>query len=159
MSEKFRIIGVGNDYRRDDAAGLAAARILRELPLPGVTVLEKNGDAAELLELWQDPIPAILIDAMRSGARPGTVRRFDAAQEPIPAALFFSTSTHSFGVVESLELARTFAQLPSRLIVYGIEGKSFDPGVGLSPEVQQALPRLVAQIRQDLDHFLVGASP
>lgn len=150
MSANTRIIGIGNDYRRDDAVGLVAARRLREMALPGVTILENNGDAGELWELWQDATPAILIDAMHSGAAPGTVRRFDAAREPLPAACFHHPSSHAFGVAESLELARTLGQLPTQLLIYGIEGKIFAPGLGLSPEVAQALPRLMAQIRQDL---------
>ena len=151
MSENIRIIGVGNEFRGDDGAGLAAARNIRELRLPGVTVWEKTGDAGELWELWQDGRPAIIIDAMRSGAPPGTIRRFDAAGEPLPAALFHRASTHSWGVAESIELARTLGQLPATLIVYGIEGKIFAPGAGLSPEVEHALPRLMEQIQQDLE--------
>jgi hydrogenase maturation protease len=150
MAKNIRVIGIGNEYRRDDGAGLVAARRLRDLRLPGVTVLERNGGTGELWELWQDPGPAILIDTMRSGSPPGTVRRFDAAREPVPAAPFHTPSTHSLGVSESLELARTLGQLPAFLIVYGIEGKVFAPGLGLSPEVAEALPRLVARIRRDL---------
>ena len=150
MPANIRIIGVGNEFRRDDGIGLAAARRLREMRLPGVMVLEKTGDAGELWELWQDRRPAIIIDAMHSGAPPGTVRRFDAAGEPLPAAFFHHPSTHSWGVAESIELARTLGQLPATLIVYGVEGKIFAPGVGLSLEGQHALPRLVEQIQQDL---------
>ena len=47
-------------------------------------------------------------------------------------------STHAFGVAEALELARALNRLPPCLLIYGIEGKNFAMGTGLSPEVRTA---------------------
>lgn len=153
MKPEIRVIGVGNDFRGDDAVGLEVARSIREMDLPQVAVLETGGDTGRLMELWQDPTPVILIDAMHSGVPPGTIYRFAAGVEPIPAGYFASTSTHSFGVVESIELARVLHQLPSCLMVYGIEGKSFETGAPLSPEVAQAIPEAVRQVLQEVHNI------
>lgn len=40
------IIGIGNEFRSDDAAGLIAARKIRQLNLNGADVIENNGDGA-----------------------------------------------------------------------------------------------------------------
>jgi hydrogenase maturation protease len=53
-------------------------------------------------------------------------------------------------VAQQIEIARSLNQLPRCLIVYGIEGKDFTLGSKLSPEVQQALPRLMEQIQKEL---------
>ena len=37
---------------------------------------------------------------------------------------------------EAVELARELDRLPRRLVVYGIEGESFEAGEGLSPAVE-----------------------
>jgi len=103
-----------------------------------VRVLEESGDGAALLESWQDADAVILIDAVRSGAKPGTIHRLDANAQPV-AKKFFRFSTHAFGLAEAVELARALGRLPPRLIVYGVEGKSFEAGVGLSPEVEGAV--------------------
>jgi hydrogenase maturation protease len=145
------IIGIGNIFRGDDLAGLAAARLLKDLQLPGVRVLEIDGDISILAETWEGAPRVVLIDAVASQSAAGKIFRFEAHGEPLPRKLFASCcSCHAFGLAEQVEIARSLQQLPPSLIVYGIEGKDFMLGSGLSPEVQEALPRLVARIQQDL---------
>ncbi len=144
------IIGIGNIFRGDDAAGLAAARLVREMRLPGVTVLELDGDISALLESWQGFPKVVVIDAVASESEAGQVFRFAAHAGPLPRRLFACCSCHSLGLAEQIEIARSLKQLPPSLMVYGVEGKDFQLGAGLSPEVQEALPRLVKQMRQDL---------
>ncbi len=148
--ETILIIGIGNIFRGDDGAGLAAARLIRELQLPGVAVLELDGDPSTLLDRWQGAQRVVVIDAVASQSSPGRIFRFAAQAAPLPRRLFACCSCHSFGLAEQIEIARSLQQLPPSLTVYGIEGKDFRLGSGLSPEVQQALPRLVEQIREDL---------
>ena len=139
------IIGIGNPYRSDDGVGVVVARQLRELSPVGVTVIEESGEGAALLDAWKGATTAILVDAVKSGAPPGTIHRLDAHTEQIPTR-FFHYSTHAFSVVEAVELSRALGQLPSRLILYGIEGHSFSAGGRLSPEVERAALKVVGQI-------------
>jgi hydrogenase maturation protease len=139
------VIGVGNEYRRDDAVGLVAARRLSETATETVRVLEESGEAASLIESWQGADSVILIDAVHSGASPGTIHRLDAHAGPI-AREFFRFSTHAIGLAEAVELARALGRLPPRLVIYGIEGKSFEAGEGLSPEVEAAVGELVERV-------------
>jgi hydrogenase maturation protease len=94
----------------------------------------------------------ILIDAVRSGAPTGTIYRVDARAEPLPLA-WFRHSTHAFSVAEAIELARSLNRLPPRLIVFAVEGKRFDSGAGLSPEVERAVDGLVRQGLEELDRI------
>ena len=151
MTADILIIGIGNIFRGDDLAGLAAARLFKEMQLPGVKVLELDGDMTGLLEEWQGAQKVIVIDAVTSKAAPGTIFRFDAQEKPLPAKMFATCcSCHAFGVAQQIEIARSLNQLPPCLSVYGIEGKDFTLGAKLSPEVEEALPRVVEQIRQEL---------
>jgi len=143
------IIGVGNDYRSDDAVGLAVVRTLKAKQLPGTLCLESDGDGTTLLETWSHGSRVIIIDAISSGAQPGTIHRFDALTQPLPASYSFS-STHAFGVAEAIQLARTFDQLPTSLIVYGIEGKHFVAGTELSFEVEKAMLQVVALVEREV---------
>jgi hydrogenase maturation protease len=143
------IIGVGNAYRSDDAAGLVVAQRLREKVGDGIAVYEESGDGTMLLESWKEADAVMLIDATHSGAVPGTLHRFEVHARPLPATLFCH-STHAFGVAEAIELARALNQLPSRFVVYGIEGKTFTAGVGLSAETESAVEDAVHQICQEL---------
>jgi hydrogenase maturation protease len=143
------IIGVGNEHRHDDGAGIAVARRLRERFPTGITVLEEGRDVASLIESWKDASRVWLVDAARSGARAGTIHRLDVLATPVPAG-FFRCSTHRFGVAEAVELARLLDQLPAQLIVYGIEGENFDTGVGLSSAVEQAVETVVDQTAKEV---------
>lgn len=146
------VIGVGSTYRRDDGVGIEVVRRLQKRVPTGVTTIEESGEGVALLEAWKGAITAILVDAVHSGAPPGTIHRLDAHIEPIPSR-YFHYSTHAFGVAEAVELARTLNQLPPQLFVYGIEGKSFSAGVGLSAKVKQAAEILVAQVLSEIRAF------
>lgn len=152
------IIGVGNPYRGDDGAGIAVARDLRERIPAGIRVIEASGEGAALLEAWKGAAAVILVDAVHSGARPGTIHRLDAREAPIPGR-FFHYSTHAFSVAEAVELARALKQLPPRLLVYGIEGQNFSAGVGLSAEVERAAATVVARVLDEARAFLEGGTP
>lgn len=147
------VIGVGNAYRRDDAVGLIVAQHLRLQSANRAMVLEESGEGTALMEAWKGAEAVILIDAVQSGAKPGTIHRLDAHAQ-ILSAKFFHYSTHAFSVAEAVELARTFNQLPPRFIVYGVEGKTFAAGVGLSPEVKRAAQQVVTRVLRDLRESL-----
>ena len=146
------VIGVGNDYRSDDGVGLAVVRLLKGKELPDTLCLESDGDGTTLMETWSQASRVIIIDAISSGAQPGTIHRFDALTQPLPTSYSFS-STHAFGVAEAIQLARTLGQLPASLIVYGIEGKHFVAGTELSPEVERAVQEVVEQVKRERQAF------
>jgi hydrogenase maturation protease len=156
---RLTVIGIGNRFRGDDGAGLWAARKLRLKKLPGVTVVESNGEGTALMETWEGFDAVILVDAMLSGSSLGTVRRFDAGAGPLPADLFSSHSTHSFGIAAAVELARVLNRLPPRLVIYGIEGKSFAHDCGLSPEVETGSMEAVEWIMTEVSSLLSLGNP
>ena len=152
------VIGLGNAFRGDDGVGRVVARRLREIALPGVTVREESGEGAALMEAWMDAGAVILVDAVQSGAAPGTIHRLDATRTPVPSR-FFHYSTHAFSVAEAVELARALNQLPPRLILYGIEGGDFTAGEQLSPEVAAAVDELLPRIRQEIQSVIANPNP
>ena len=136
------ILGCGNPDRADDAAGLLVARRLREL---GRTARELSGEALALLDAWSGHADVLVVDAVKSGAPPGTITVWDAHTSRLPASQF-RCSTHALGLAEAIELARALDRLPPKLIVVGIEGHRFDRGEPPSPEVAEAVERLAQQI-------------
>jgi hydrogenase maturation protease len=143
------VIGVGNAYRGDDGAGIAVARKLAAQRLPGVRVMEMNGEGTSLVEAWKDAPSVLLVDAVSSGAVPGTIHRFEAQAGPLPTELKHHSS-HSIGVAEAVEVARALGRLPPRLVIYGVEGRLFNPGQGLSPEVERAVEEVASRLISEL---------
>ena len=143
------VIGVGNEIRGDDAAGLIVARRLRERAATRAVVLTCEADPAGLLESWLGAALAIIVDTVVSGAEPGIVQRFDVSGVPLPARLVGS-STHALGVAEAIELARALHRLPRRTIVYGIEGSSFSAGAPLHSTVERAIDETLTRVVAEL---------
>jgi hydrogenase maturation protease len=120
MNAGVLIIGIGNEFRGDDALGLLAARDVEALHVPGVRVVESRGDGARVMRMWKGISTVLLIDAVHSGSPPGTLHRLDASRHPIPAK-FLCTSSHQFGVAEAIETSRALGELPSTVVVFGVE--------------------------------------
>jgi hydrogenase maturation protease len=140
------VIGVGNALRGDDAAGLEVASRLSATP--GIAVVSHDGEAIDLLERWRGARAAVLVDAVRSGAPAGTVHRIDAGAGPLPLTLR-RASSHTIGLGEAIELARTLGALPERVIVYGVEGARFGAGEGLSDAVAGAIEPLADAVSRE----------
>ena len=146
---RILVIGVGNEYRSDDAVGIVVARRLRQISLGNVTVIEASGEGTDLMESWKGADTVIIVDAASSGAKPGTIHRIDARAQRIPTGLL-RYSTHAFSVGEAVELARAMNRLPPRMVVYGIEGERFDEGTVLSRAVQGSVDTVVDLVLKQL---------
>ena len=144
------IIGIGNEFRKDDAIGLHIARRLKELLYENVEVIETSGEGAELLELWKSYDKVFAIDAVCSGNKPGKVYRFNVHSEKLPTK-FFNYSSHAFSLAEAIEVGRKLNQLPRQFIIYGIEGKNFEQGIGFSKEVEDAIEIVIQKIWEEIN--------
>ena len=142
------VVGIGNPDRGDDAAGRVLARRLRALAPPGIEVRECDGEATALMAAWDGAEDVVLVDACHGAGTSGSVRVLDATDVARLGSLRHS-STHSFGVVAAVGLARAIGRLPRVLVLYAIEGRRFDEGAELSPEVDRAVDEVVG--------LLVGA--
>jgi hydrogenase maturation protease len=139
------VIGIGNAWQGDDAAGLVVAQQLRDRAGEEITVLELEGEPVSLVEAFDGADEAVLVDAVRSGAEPGTVHRIDATNDPVPATLS-AASTHTLGVGEAIELGRALGRLPRRIVLYGIEAESLAAGGELTPAVARAVDEVVDRV-------------
>ena len=100
------VIGFGNEWRGDDGVGIEVARRV------GGRVLE--GEPIALVDVLDGDDEVVLVDAVSSGAPAGTLFRFEAGSEPLPAPLFGASSTHALGLAEAVELARSLGRLRDR---------------------------------------------
>jgi hydrogenase maturation protease len=135
------VVGIGNADRGDDGIGPAVAARVRERALPGVDVLVLD-DPLALLDAWEGYETVAVVDAVRSGAVAGTIHVRAAGRDDLPlapAGRGDAGSTHGFGVAAAVGLGRALHRLPVRLVLVGVEGRCFDHGAALSPEVAAAV--------------------
>jgi hydrogenase maturation protease len=148
-SNNILLIGVGNEFRGDDALGVYVSREVQRRHFENVRVIEESGEGAALMERVKESSRVFIVDAVRSGEPAGTVHRIEPGTMRVPKKQFFSS--HSFGVAEALEMAKRLSILPETCVLYGIEGESFEQGEGLSMPVVKSLPELMSLIELDLN--------
>ena len=147
MEAKLKIIGVGSPFG-DDRLGWVAAEQLKTLPIYlsekdkiDISILDRPG--AALISHWEDADAVILIDAIRSGAAPGTLHILAADDIDENTQL---SSSHGFGVASTIALARTLDELPEHLYLYGIEIDPMNLGEDVGLCAREAIHLLVGQI-------------
>lgn len=143
------VIGVGNEFRRDDGVGWAVVRRLAghpRHPLPeGVALLAGDGEPARLMGMWQGARLAVVVDAARADAgRPGRIHRLRIEGSRVRRS--GATSSHGFALGDAVGLARELDRLPEELIVFAVEGADFSPGLGLSPPAAAAVETVTDRI-------------
>ncbi len=146
------VIGVGNEFRRDDGVGPAVIARLRDLQpedarLSGVTLAFSDGEPGQLIDLWAGARLAVVIDALRDHTvRPGHWHQL--AVGALAGLVDSSASSHSIGLSDTVELARLLGRLPARLTILAVAGREFGFGIGLTAEVATAVGELVEQVRE-----------
>ena len=144
------VIGLGQPDRGDDAVGPEVARHVATLAVPHVRVVEHE-DPTDLLDAWEGHDTVVLVDAVSSGAVPGTLHVLDAgaAGVVVGGAAWRATGrggTHGWGIGEVVALARALGRLPQRLVILGVEAEQFDHGAPLSAPVRDAVPQAAAAV-------------
>jgi hydrogenase maturation protease len=146
------VVGVGNEFRRDDGAGPEVIARLRALQpgdasLSGVILALSDGEPGRMIDLWEGTRVAVVIDAVRDPAMPPGYR-YQVAVDALTGVVDGAASSHSIGLGDTVELARVLGRLPARLTVLAVVGRDFGFGTELTAEVAAAVPELVERVRE-----------
>ena len=75
---KIVILGIGNILLTDEGIGVHVANELAKMDLPsGLSVVEGGTDGFRLLNVITEADRLIVVDAVKGGAKPGSIYRFD----------------------------------------------------------------------------------
>jgi hydrogenase maturation protease len=154
MNARIVVIGVGNRFRRDDGFGPTLLdAIAGDLPAH-VVVSESDGEPARLIDMWADADLAVVVEAVRRGAAPGSIVDVDARDgldgiERGGQAM----GSHSLGIAEAIALGLSMGRIPRRLRIVGVEPADLGYGEGLSDSVSRSL---ASATRRVLRHVRVA---
>ncbi len=153
------VIGIGQTMRGDDAVGVEAVRrwqeAFRETASRSEIAVQFNElPGLGLLNLLEGFDAALIVDAVQSGATPGTVHRL--RPEDLASFGTAAKSAHGWGVAETLELGRQLQFIGSRprIRLIGIEAQQVELGQPMSEAVASALPAVCQAIEDELRAFL-----
>ena len=147
-----RILGIGSPAG-DDQAGwltvdaLEASGVSRRFAPGQITSARLDRPGAGLIFLLENTAWVILVDAMQSNGKAGEIRSLNLENW---AAYRHGLSSHGFGVLDALSLARELGNLPPRLNLYGIEIGSAIPGAAPGAPILAAAQQLARIIATEL---------
>ncbi len=151
MRKRIVVIGVGNILLKDDGIGVHVVREIADKIIneEWVLVYECGALGLQMLDYLDGADYAVIVDAVKSGKRPGVVSRFiiDQSELEYPKDL---QSMHQIDVLATLSLGREMMRLPSRIIVVGIEPKDVSLGLDLSAEVKASMGEAVQLILDEI---------
>jgi len=151
--KEIKVICCGNIMASDDGIGPVIAKELQSLCLPdNVDVLDAGTPGLALLDMILGVRKVIIVDAMISGKKPGTIRELNLdqlkASRKMPAI-----SLHDLPLTEALGIARKVypEKMPDELVMIGIEVESIvKPNIGLTKSVEEAVPKAVEMIFHEI---------
>ena len=146
------VLGIGNLLIGDEGVGCKTVEeLVRRYDLPDSVECIDGGTAGfELLSLLEGRDQVILIDALRDDRAPGTVIMVE--NEHVPKAFMARTTPHQLGICDVLAAAELTDIMPRRLTLYGVEPKQLDVGIGLSPEVEAGMEKIISAVVEQLRH-------
>ena len=148
------VLGLGNPLMGDDGAGLEMLSRLSTLDHPSTVDFVDGGTGGlGLLGFLAGRRALLILDAVRTGSRPGTVHSFTDDQ----LAIFFSrrgTTAHETDAGELIQTARLLGECPPRLALAGIEPAVAATGIGFSAEVAASMDEAVALAKHMLNSLV-----
>lgn len=137
------VIGIGNELFQDEGLGIAAAKLVDAMQLPGIEVLDGGTLGLAITPEMEGRQGVLVFDAVvGGGAAPGDVLVLQ--DEEIPQTRQMLMSVHQIGVVDAISAMQLTGMMPPHIAACGIVPSSLELGWGLTPETQARLPHLVA---------------
>jgi len=139
------VIGVGNLLRTDDGVGIHVIKALSDLH-PGVDTLDAAMGSVEILEAMRGYDLAVIVDAIETGAEPGTVFRVNLTHGEEPPVV---THSHGTDLITTLQLGRQLygEEMPGEIILLAVEAEDTTTiGDEPTPRVRAAVQETIKTI-------------
>ena len=153
MPQATLVLGIGNLVMGDDGAGV---RVVQELQKryrfpPRVEVVDGGTLGLDLLPKLEGIGRLLVVDAVETGGKPGTLVRL--AGEELPIALQTKVSPHQMGLKDLLAVAELMGHAPREMVLVGIQPASIEMGDELSRDVAVQLEKMIANVLTELDKW------
>ena len=144
------VIGIGNVLCSDEGVGIHVINeFKRETLNSNAKIFDCGTSGIAVLEAMDGTEKAIIIDAVSSGSKPGTIHLYTMEDllrmEDNTLKL---VSLHQFDLMATLKLGMTTNayKMPRKIIIIGVEVKSLESSMDLSDELTEALPKVIETV-------------
>jgi hydrogenase maturation protease len=154
---KIMVLGIGNILMKDEGVGVRVIEYMKNLDLAKeVELLDGGTSTALLFPHFSEVDHLIVVDAVRGNQPSGSIYRLNLedlvppGEEPI--------SLHDLGLIDALNMAAQIGKYPKTVVIFGIEPKQIDWGIGLSPEVEAVIPYVAKLVEAEIKDIFSSVS-
>jgi hydrogenase maturation protease len=143
-----KIIGCGNLLLQDEGVGVHLIEYLKTKPLPeDIECIDGGCAGFDLLPHFEQAEKVVIIDAVKAEGKPGDIYKFSPEdfQTDSPPRISF----HDVTLKEIFDILKKLGTLPA-ITIFGVEPKTIEWGMELSPDIQNILPRLADLVLKEI---------
>jgi len=144
------VLGVGNVLLEDEGLGVRALEILQQRyqTPPGLEWLDGGTTGMGLLDVISDCDHLLVLDAVQTGAPPGTLVRM--TNDEVPVYFGLRITPHQLGLSDVLATLELTGEQPESVTVLGLVPDSMDLSLELSGHIHSRLETLVSAAVDEL---------
>jgi len=148
---KVTVLGIGNLLLQDEGVGVHVIHELtkRRMDHINLEIIDAGTSPEIMASLDGDIDKLIIVDAVKGGDEPGTLYRFGSDDVDVDTAS--PVSLHEVGVLQNLKLMALLNKQPRSTVIIGVEPKTIDYGLELSPEVSAKVPRVIELVLEEIN--------
>jgi hydrogenase maturation protease len=148
-------MGLGNILMMDEGVGVHTINAFQKrYRVPDYAEVIDGGSAGlDLLPFIEGREKLLMVDAVNFDREPGYIDILE--NEEIPAKFSTKTSLHHLGLLDVLSIVKLSDALPKDMCIIGIQPKSMELGLDMSPEIWDKVPELVERIVSKLHEWNV----
>lgn len=147
--KKTVILGVGNLLLSDEGVGVHVINEMMDMHFPpDIELIEGGVDGLRLMNLVVGVDRLIVIDSVKGGGSPGSIYKFKP-EDLVTHTDTSKMSIHQIGILEVIRLSGLVGKLPETTII-GVEPKSIEMGMELTPKIQSKVPRIIELVLDEL---------
>jgi hydrogenase maturation protease len=145
------IIGLGNLLLSDEGIGIHLIRKLSEHQdkFPSVDFIDAGTGGMNVLHLIANRKKAVIIDCVKMGKRPGTIKRFEPADVQTTKKMMHF-SLHEADILQIINLSKQLGECPDKIVIFGIEPESLELGQKPSKTLSGRTNAYLADICKEL---------
>ncbi|MFA4918653.1 MAG: HyaD/HybD family hydrogenase maturation endopeptidase [Thermodesulfovibrionales bacterium] len=143
------ILGIGNLILKDEGFGVHVVRQMADIPLPdNVELMDGGTMGIDLLYYIEGRKKVVVIDVVDAGSPPGTLYRF--TDKNIEYHKEMLRSAHEIDFAYILKMAEQLGTIPDEVVFIGITPREIEPGVGLTPVLEEKIPQVIELVMKEL---------
>jgi len=151
--KRIAVIAIGNELMGDDGIACAVLNALsKEKISQDVDLVDGGTGGISLIHMIRKYKKVIFIDSGDFGGNPGEIKIF-TPEEAVSTKETMRYSLHEGDLLELIHLSKEIGEAPESVKIVAIQPKKIELNTTLSPELIDAIPEIVRDIKSLLEGF------